>query len=942
VGLPLVVLSSGVAVSHSARWFLGVLAGCGPISASAQQSPESPIPARSATRVDTTTTPSISRDEVLLRDHDRKDVPWKSFSEVTKGAQVRTGLFTLYLKRDNTYLSLAPTQLDKDYLLVTQLSQGIGELGVDGGSSVRSDLVRFHRAGDRIELWVVNSHFAARPGTPMARAVAYSFGHSVGHSFPIATMRDNGEILLDVGPFLLSDWADLSTIFQGVANQRKLSGNVFLDRERSSLAQLQLFPGNLEAEVRLTYQSNRNLGLETVADYRWIPVGVHYSLLELPTSPMRPRYADERVGYFVSAIKDFSRDTAESFFVRFVNRWRLEKRDPDAALSEPVKPIVYYIDRTVPMEWRPWVRAGILEWNRAFEEAGFRNAIQVFDAPDDTLWSAEDARYSTVRWTATNRSVYAIGPTNTDPRTGEILNADVLVSAAWIQAWRGESGEYLAPDAAVRSAFLEDSAASSPTGETRLCSLSEGMRRQGTLVRALMAGGSDARDGGSAARLFIGQALKALIMHEIGHTLGLRHNFRGSAGVTRTQLADRKYTQAHGLGVSVMDYSPPALAFDPRQQGDYYAGTIGTYDRWAIRYGYTQLGPAEPVPSRAKGSGPLGPDWIPDADVKALRSIAAEAADPSHLYGTDEDAGFGRLGLDPTVSRYDQTDNPLGWARERVALINRLFDSLATRMVAPGQGYARLRRAFTDLLNDRWYATLVTTKYLGGATTARDHRGDPSARPAFATVPANLQREALAFISEAAFGEAAYRFRPELLSHLGPDRWRHWGSVPGADGRIDFPLHDWAMAQQGAVLGQLLDPAVLSRIRDSELRATEGEPTVTIPELFATLTAAIWAEVGYPRAGGKPALPRNITSVRRDLQRLYLNSLIRMIVNPLADTPEDARTLARATLADLGAALDRARQVELDMYTRAHLVDSRERITQALNAQMFQNAGMTR
>ncbi len=175
-------------------------------------------------------------------------------------------------------------------------------------------------------------------------------------------------------------------------------------------------------------------------------------------------------------------------------------------------------------------------------------------------------------------------------------------------------------------------------------------------------------------------------------------------------------------------------------------------------------------------------------------------------------------------------------------------------MVAPGQGYARLRSAFSDLLNDRWYATLVTTKYLGGATTARDHRGDPAARPAFVTVPAARQRRALAFIAEAGFGERAYRFSPDLLSHLGPDRWRHWGSTPGADGRIDFPLHNWAMAQQSALLGQLLDPAVLSRIRDAELRATETDPTVTIPELFATLTAAIWAEVGYPasrrQAGG--------------------------------------------------------------------------------------------
>ena len=927
-------------MSHSARWFLGaMLAGCGAISANAQQTPGSPSPARSATVADTVLVSESSRTDVPLPERDRKDVPWRSFSDVTKNARVQNGLFTLYARRDNTYLSLAPTQLDRDYLLVTQLSQGIGELGLDGGTSVRSDLIRFHRAGDRIELWVVNPHFAAAPGTPMARAVANSFGHSVAHSFAIATMSDKGEILIDLTPFLLSDWSDLASLFQGVASQRKLSGNIFLDRDRSSLQRLQLFAGNLEAEVRLTYQSNRNLGLETLADYRWIPVGVHYSLLELPGTPMRPRYADERVGYFVSAIKDFSLDTAESFFVRFVNRWRLEKRDPTARLSEPVKPIVYYIDHTVPSEWRPWVRAGILEWNKAFEDAGFRNAIKVLDAPDDTLWSAEDARYSTVRWTATNHSVYAIGPSNVDPRTGEILNADVLVSAAWIQAWRGESGEYVAPDAAVRSYFVEDSAASNAAGDTRLCSLSEGLRRQGTLTRALLAGkGADARTTG---RLYVGQALKALIMHEIGHTLGLRHNFRGSAGVTRAQLANKAYTRTHGLGVSVMDYSPPALSLDPKQQGDYYAPTIGSYDRWAIRYGYTPLGTSPSVVT-AKGSEPMTPDWAPEAEVKALGSIAGEAANPAHLYGTDEDAGFGGLGLDPTVSRYDQTDDPLGWARERVTLINRLFDSLPVRMVAPGQGYARLRAAFTDLLNDRWYATLVTTKYLGGAMTARDHRGDPAARPAFVTVPAPVQRQALEFIAEAGFGAQAYRFSPELLNYLGPNRWRHWGSSPAKGGRIDFPLHDWAMAQQSSLLNQLLDPVVLARIRDAELRATEGEPTVSIPELFATLTAAIWAEVGYSASTAKVASPQNVPSVRRDLQRLYLNTLIRMIVNPLPDTPEDARTLARVTLADLGAQLDRARRFELDPYTRAHLLDSRERINQALHAQMFQNAGITR
>jgi hypothetical protein len=195
------------------------------------------------------------------------------------------------------------------------------------------------------------------------------------------------------------------------------------------------------------------------------------------------------------------------------------------------------------------------------------------------------------------------------------------------------------------------------------------------------------------------------------------------------------------------------------------------------------------------------------------------------------------------------------------------------------------------------------------------------------TVPAEKQRAALAFIAEFGFGEAAYRFRPSLLALLGPDRWSHWGASPAAAGRVDFPVHDWALVQQGALLSQLLDPVVLARLRDAELRATAGQPTVGIPELFDTLTGTIWAELDQKA-------PRNIGSVRRDLQRLHLNALMRMVLAPAPGTPEDARTLARATLVDLGARIDRVPENQrdaLDAYTRAHLADTRERIAQALD-----------
>ena len=856
-------------------------------------------------------------------DTGRPEVPWKPWKDVTKDTRIVSGLFTAYLKRENLYLALKPEQFDRDYLMVTELSEGIGTF-LDAGTDLRSDLIRFHRAGDHVQLWVVNPYATATPNTPAARIVAYSFGHSVAQSFPIASIRDTtNEVLIDLAPFVVSDFADLGPFFQFISEFFHVRAGTSFDRERSSFQSLRMFPTNTEIEARLTFRTSGYLGIETLADYRYIPLGVHYSILQLPDVPMRPRYADDRVGYFIAAMKNYSRDTAETFFVRYVNRWRLEKKDPNAAVSEPVKPIVFYLDRTIPLDWRPYVRDGILEWNKAFEEAGFKNAIQVLDAPDDTLWSAEDARYSTVRWMADNDATYAIGPSDVDPRTGEILNADILFTASWIQAWQGEYHEWTGPQAMISEVFREDSLLrADPAGGgvrfRRLCSYSEGLAQRATLVRAALVAQGVIAPGAPVPREYIGQALKEVVMHEVGHTLGLRHNFRGSSAIPNGKLFDRQFTATHGTSASVMDYNDPVVALDRSKQGDYYSRTIGTYDRWAIKYGYASVG-----------------GETPDAERPGLQAIAGQAADPDHVYATDEDASFGGYGLDPNVTRFDQTTDPLAWAEERVKLVNRLFDSLEIRLVAPGEGYPKLRNAFTSLLFNRWYATLVTTKYLSGAYTSRDHRGDPNSRPAFRAVPAVRQREALAFIAEAGLGENAYKFPPDLLNKLAPARWYHWDANPFTGSRIDFPLHDWALALQSTLINLLTDPGVLARLRDAALRAIDDEQVVTIPDVLSTLTATIWAEAGY---GPGARRARNAGSIRRDLQRQYLNSLVGMVVGSGRAVPEDARTVARATLGDLAARLDQALAGggSLDAYTRAHYADSRERIRQALNAQMVQ------
>ena len=490
-----------------------------------------------------------------------------------------------------------------------------------------------------------------------------------------------------------------------------------------------------------------------------------------------------------------------------------------------MQPITYYIDRTVPVEWRPFVRAGILEWNRAFEDAGFRDAIRVLDAPDDSAWSAADARYSTVRWTANNGAVYAVGPTNVDPRTGEILNADILISAAWIQRWRGQSGQYVAPVAAVQSVLQDDSLAQAGGRRVAALPLWRGDDAQsGALATAVMAARGEIPAGGEASRAYVGQALKALVMHEVGHTLGLRHNFRGSAGANAAQLANRSWTASHGLGVSVMDYSPPALALDPgaagrllrpdhrqlRSLGDHLR-LRGRRDRRAPRSAAKGGGPdgrrRGPPTSRSTGSGPSPP----------RRPTRRTCTAPTRTPGSAASAS-----IPPSAATIRPTTR---WAGR--AAVSRSSTGCSTRSRPgswrPGRATAGFGPPSPTCSNDRWYALLVTTKYLGGATTSRDHRGDPGARPAVVNVPAGAAaRGARRSWRRRASASAPIAFRPRCSAGSRRIAGCTGAPRPERTGASISRCTTGRMTQQGSLLGQLLDPMVLARIRDAELRAAAG------------------------------------------------------------------------------------------------------------------------
>ncbi|HET7584065.1 MAG TPA: zinc-dependent metalloprotease [Gemmatimonadaceae bacterium] len=827
----------------------------------------------------------------------------KSFKELTAGAVAHTGFLDTYEKPDgHLYMAVRPEQLGRDFLMNFEIAQGIGARGIYGGTMLNifeGSLVALERHGDRIFLVQRPHRFTADPGSPMEKAVELSFGSSILESAKIEAMRDDSAAVIDVQDWFVSDLSDIGSVVRGaVASRPGQPGRATLDKTRSYLASVKAFPDNVDLQAQLTFTPGEPVNINSVADSRFIPVAIHYNLVRLPEQPMTPRVADDRMGYFLTVRKDFSGDDDE-FFARYINRWRLEPGRKVGSLYEPVHPIVYYLDPNIPVEYRPYVKAGVEAWNRAFEAAGFTNAIRAEMLPDSA--DPEDIRYHTLRWNTSDQAGYgAIGPSVVDPRTGEILDADILFEESFIrgfeQSWRTMVSPATAVEMALGTADV-DSASLVRAGESpELASVLGG---QGVLLRTMLAARGEIKPGAPVPIEFVGQGLKWATMHEVGHTLGLRHNFRASSDTPLDRLHDAQWTTENGLYSSVMDYPSINLAADGKPNGLYYNAGVGSSDLWAISYGYT-----------------------PDAARAA--ELARQAAQPGHALGTDEDAR-GPGALDPTVNVYDLGADPLEWGRNRAQLIRSLLPSLPKRVLTDNARYAELTDALQSLMNQYALAVITGVKYIGGQYQHRDHVGDPGARPPFVPVPRAKQEEALAFLREYAFSEGAFQVPQAVLAQLGANRWAHWGEDNTFNGRIDYPVHEQILGVQRAILSQVMQPFVFARIRDAETKFGR-DSVLTIPDLLDGLTASIFSEVLSGRT-------RAISATRRDLQRAYVDRLSQMAIGNEPRLPADARSVARYQLATLERRIDARRNAAgMDEYSRAHLLELSARIDHVLNA----------
>lgn len=837
------------------------------------------------------------------------------YSKVIKDTTTKTGLVKLHQGEEKLFVELQPSDLNKDFFVLITIAKGIGQRPLLGGYSwgFGDDWVwQFRRVGDRVQIVRRNVRFTAKPGSPSERAVKLAYTDSVLFSLPIATTGPGGSVVLDLTPVLLSDLPQISQVLPGFS----------FSKSKSNWAGIEAHLKNVEIQVAATYASNGSSDIESVPDSRGVTVNVHYSISRLPKTSYKPRLADDRVGYFLTVVKDFSKPELEDRFVRYINRWNLEKSDPSAEKSPPKEPIVFWLEKTIPFKYRKPIRDGIEEWNKAFEEAGFYNAIEVRQQPDDANWEPGDVRYNTFRW-ITSGAGFAMGPSRVDPTTGQILDADIIFDSDFLQFWKQEyetftpqgiealTGGPIEIDAYREAQSLRPKHLHAGHHAGCTCNLLNGMSHQLALGAAVTA--SRKRSTEDLNKLIM-QGLKEVAMHEVGHTLGLRHNFKSSTLYSMDEMNDVEKTSKTGLTASVMDYNPVNISPDGMAQGDYYSTTIGPYDYWAIEYGYT--------PFKASN---------PKTEVDELEKIATRSGEPELAYSTDEDTRG--IDPDPHSNRFDFSNDLVEYAKREAKLVAETMPSIVDELVDEGDGYQRARQAFGVLLATHGKAMFIASRYIGGVYVSRSHKGDADADEPFEVVDVDKQREALELVCEQMFSASPFNFPPELYNKLSASRWSHWGT--NETYRQDYPAHESILMWQERVLDRLMSSLTLSRIHDSELKLPAESDAFTVAELLTTLTDSIFAEVEVDADEDAEYSLRQpaVDSLRRNLQRAYLDQLVTLAMGTSA--PQDCQTMAYSELARLKEGVDEYLDdsgEQLDRYSQAHLQETSARIKKALDA----------
>ena len=772
---------------------------------------------------------------------EKEKTPFKDYAEViTEAAESDSGLVTVHRIADDYYFEIPFSRFGADMLLVTRIAKIPAELGggyLNAGSKTNEQLIRWNRVNNAVHLTSVSYDAVADDGLPINISVANNNYAPVIMAFDIeAFSPDSTAAVIKVNELFTTDVQAVTGLNQRLRRSYEVRN---LDKSRSFISRMSSYPENVEVRHDMTYVANNP---PSNARTGTISMQMSQSMYLLPEEPMQPRLHDERVGWFTTSQVDYGSDALKADEKEYIERWEMVPSDLEAyrrgELVEPVQPIVYYLDPATPEKFRPYFRQGIEDWQEAFEAAGFKNAIIARDAPsvdEDPDWSPEDARYSVVRYVAsTTRN--AIGPSVVDPRSGQIIESDIIWYHNHLRSYRNR--------------YMLETGAANPSARTLDTPEEE-----------------------------IGEMMRRVISHEVGHALGLPHNMKASYAYPTDSLRSATFTNKWGLASTIMDYTRYNYVAQPGDGGVRWVRMLGPYDIYAINWGYRYLPNAD----------------SPEAEKATLNEwIAEKRGDPMYLFG-------GRSSSDPSSQTESVGDDPVKASTYGMQNLRVVAENLADWTTRDGEDYADLRELYGEFLGV-WsrYAAHVTANVGGVYEQLRtaDEEGDT-----YTHLAAAEQRKALEFLNDEVFSSPEWLMPRRVVANLGPSG-----------------IIDRMRELQGRQLNNLLQAERLERMVENE--ALNGKEAYSATDMLAQLRRGLWAEA---------LQSRDINVYRRNLQRAHVDRL-QELMRENAEEPTDVGALARAELNRIQQLATRAARGYRDGTVKYHLEEVAADIEDSLTA----------
>lgn len=764
---------------------------------------------------------------------------FKTIKEVTEKCKKYTGLFNIYqdTTTGKTYLEITEDKIGKEYVYFAYVLDGILDAGYARGGYKDNSVFKIVRYFDRIDFILQNTNYYFNKNTELSKAENANINQPLFYSEKIAALTaddkskkktylietDNlflGENLTQIKPTKMpTDKADAFTL--GTLSSKK-----------SKYLSINNYPENSDIAVEYIYEnpSPVNNGTDEVTDARFVSVKLQHSLIEVPQNNFKPRYDDPRVGYFIEKVTDQT-STSATPWKDLIHRWDLQKKDPNAKISEPVKPITWWIENTTPKEFRPIIKNAVLAWNEAFETAGFKNAVECYEQPDTASWDAQDIRYNVIRWTSSPRPPYGgYGPSFVNPRTGQILGADIMLEFIYLS-------NRLPYEKLYDVAALDNLQPESNLNYDN-CAYGEAMHQNilyGTQIMNAFDFSEINKDE------FIKQALYDLVLHEVGHTFGLNHNFIASQLHTPQEIQDPVLGATIGLTASVMDYTIPNISPDKTKQGLFFDIKPGPYDKWAIQYGYVNT--------------------VNDAEEKeTLQKILAESVKKENRFMNDADdmRSVGR-GIDPRANLYDMSDDAIGYAIGNIKMVNDALPKLLKKYSTPNKSYHELRNGYLALSGHYARSLNVIGRYIGGVYVNRNFVGQDTSSKPFTPVPYTEQKRAMQALTQYAFSKNAFKTPNNIYTYLQMQRRGYDFRRENEDPKI----HDRILNTQRAVLDELLNNTVMLRLTDTKLYGNK----YSVNAMLKDVTNGIFIE----------DLGASVSTIRQNLQEEYVSRLLNIV-----------------------------------------------------------------